>query len=282
MTRDELTNIAVDATNDAELISKDIPAIDLYVDQIINLISSKLSEGSERHRSRVLTKTMINNYSKDGIIMPVKGKKYTREQVMQILFIYSLKSTLSIGEIKRLLYGAYESDGFGAAELTALYDKHEDIKSETRDYALHLLNDGILEHFSLDPENDSDYVSTICALVATSAHLKNIAQAMIDAKFPEPPEESSDEKDKEKEKKREEKEKSKEEKSKEKSKEKEDKTHSGRSSYGRIDWGKASKRTGNQKRRHKKSDKDIYKQIEGKRRFKNGESRCNRSRRRSN
>ena len=223
MTRDELTNIAVDATNDAELISKDIPAIDLYVDQIINLISSKLSEGSERHRSRVLTKTMINNYSKDGIIMPVKGKKYTREQVMQILFIYSLKSTLSIGEIKRLLYGAYESDGFGAAELTALYDKHEDIKGETRDYALHLLNDGILEHFSLDPENDSDYVSTICALVATSAHLKNIAQAMIDAKFPEPPEESSDEKDKEKEKKREEKEKSKEEKSKEKSKEKEDK-----------------------------------------------------------
>ncbi len=48
MNREELINIAVDATNDAQLTSKEIPAIDLYVDQIINLISGKLAEGSER------------------------------------------------------------------------------------------------------------------------------------------------------------------------------------------------------------------------------------------
>lgn len=198
MTRDELIDIAVDATNDAELKSKEIPAIDLYVDQIINLISGKLAEGSERYRGRQLTKTMINNYSKDGIIMPVKGKKYTREQVIQILYIYSLKNTLSIGEIKRLLYGAYEIANFGSDELTALYDSHEEIKSETREYAMRLLNDDIIDNLSLDPSDDADYISIICALVSMSAHLKNIAQALIDEKFPEPVKDEEEEKDKDK------------------------------------------------------------------------------------
>ena len=67
MTNQELEALVADAVNDAELRSADIPAIDLYVDQIINLVSSKLGEGSERYSDRLLTKTMINNYSKDRI-----------------------------------------------------------------------------------------------------------------------------------------------------------------------------------------------------------------------
>ena len=220
MTLEQLIDIAVDATNDAELTSKEIPAIDLYVDQIINLISGKLEQGSERYKGRQLTKTMINNYSKDSIIMPVKGKKYTREQVIQILYIYSLKNTLSIGEIKRLLYGAYEINGFNADRLTALYDSHQEIKQETREQAMRFLNDDILDNLSLDAENDADYISVICALVSMSAHLKNIAQAMIDVKFPEPVEDDEEEnKDKDKSK---EKEKNKEEKAKKKEKKKEE------------------------------------------------------------
>ncbi len=225
MTRDELTNLALDATNDAELSSRDIPAIDLYVDQIINLISGKLEAGSERYRSRVLTKTMINNYSKDGVISPVKGKKYTREQLIQILFIYSLKNTLSIGEIKRLLSGAYAIEGFDCEQLVALYDTHEKIKNAMSEKSVEFLCNDIIDRTNLSPENDTDYISLICALVSTSAHLKNIAQAMIDARFPEPVEEESDkDKDKEeKEKKKEEKDKVKEEKKEEKDKAKEEK-----------------------------------------------------------
>ncbi len=221
MTKDELINLALDATNDAELSSNEIPAIDLYVDQIINLISGKLESGSERYRSRVLTKTMINNYSKDGVISPVKGKKYTREQLIQILFIYSLKNTLSIGEIKRLLGGAYATEGFDSAQLVGLYDTHEDIKERTRERSIEFLCNDIIEGMSLSPDNDTDYIALVCALVSTSAHLKNIAQAMIDARFPEPVEEESEKEDKEK--KKEEKDKAKEEKKEEKDKAKEEK-----------------------------------------------------------
>ncbi len=197
MDNKELFDIVQDALNDSELKSGDIPNIDLYVDQIINLIAEKLAEGSERYRERHLTKTMINNYSKDGIITPVKGKKYNKEQILQMLTVYTLKGTLSIGEIKRLLQGAYSVEGFDGEALKELYDKHLDIKDVNREYAVNAL-DGIVERNGFDINNDVDYISTVCALVSLSAQLRNIAQAMIDAKFPEPEEPEEEDKDGEK------------------------------------------------------------------------------------
>lgn len=205
MGQKELYHIARDAVNDAELNSSDIPSIDLYVDQISNLIAEKLQEGSERFRDRQLTKTMINNYSKDGLITPVKGKKYNKEQIVQMLMVYTLKNTLSIGEIKRLLAGAYAIEDFDGAKLTSLYDRHLAIKEVNREYAMAAL-DGIVERNALDLSNDEDYITAICALTSFGAQMKNMAQALIDARFPEP---EPDEKDKEKEKEKEKKEKDK-------------------------------------------------------------------------
>ena len=65
-----------EAVQDSDLHPDEIPSIDLYMDQITSLVADKAQEGSPRHRDRVLTKTMINNYSKDGLISPIKGKKY--------------------------------------------------------------------------------------------------------------------------------------------------------------------------------------------------------------
>ncbi len=222
MTQNALINLALDATNDAELTARELPAIDLYVDQIISLIAGKAETGSERHHSKLLTKTMINNYCKDGIISPVKGKKYTPEQLVQILYVYSLKNTLSIGEIKRLLGGAYSIEGFDADKLKTLYDTHEDIKNDSREMAMNFLSRDIIERLSLDVESDTDYITVICALVSMSAYLKDIAQAMIDTRFPEPPSEDED-KEKEKEREKEEKEKKKENKDKAKEEKKDKK-----------------------------------------------------------
>ncbi len=185
MTKEKLIEIATDAVNESELKIEEIPNIDLYIDQIINLVSVKLNEGSERYKNRCLTKTMINNYSKDNVISPVKGKKYTREQVIQILYIYSLKNTLSIGEIKRLLKGAYAIDDFEADDLTELYRKHHATKAVAEEKCIDILENDVIDGMMLDPEDDVDYISVICALVSMSAGLKNIAQAMIDERFPD-------------------------------------------------------------------------------------------------
>lgn len=198
MKREELMSIAADAVNESELKSTDIPDISLYVDQILNLVAGKLKNGSARYQERQLTKTMINNYSKDNVITPVKGKKYTKEQIIQILMVYSLKSTLTIGEIKRLLDGAYASENFDGEALTALYDRHLEIKNEEKWFAQSMLGD-LIDNNTLDLSNDRDYITAVCALAALSNQLKNISQAMIDARFPEP-EETDEESEKESEK----------------------------------------------------------------------------------
>lgn len=222
MNNEQLYEIAKDAVNDAELRSSDIPPIDLYVDQILNLVGERLTQGSERYHDKQLTKTMINNYSKDGIITPIKGKKYNKEQIVQMLMVYTLKGTLSIGEIKRLMQGAYAVDGFDGVGLKELYDRHLDIKEVNREYAMAALR-GIVERNDLDIENDIDYISVICALSAFSAHLKSIAQAMIDERFPEPEEPEDEAKEKDKDKEKEEKKERKEEKKADKKQKKEEK-----------------------------------------------------------
>ena len=193
MNREEFERLVLDAVNDKELKSSDIPAVDLYVDQIIKLHSDRLHEGSERFYDRQLTKTMINNYAKDRVITPVKGKKYTKEQIIQILFIYTLKGTLSIGEIKRMLEGAYAIKDFDGDRLVGLYDKYTNTKEQIREYSTNVA-DKMLEACGLDIENEEDFLAAIINFVAMSAFMKNIAQAMISERYPEPVAESDSEK----------------------------------------------------------------------------------------
>ena len=195
MDRKEFDKLVVDAVNDVDLKSSEIPAIDLYVDQIINLHTGKLKEGSERYNERQLTKTMINNYAKDRVITPVKGKKYSKEQIVQILLIYALKSTLSIGEIKRLLDGAYAIDGFNSEALTSFYDKLCENKAWGRERSVEEV-EKMLSAKGLDIEKDEDFLVAVASLASMSAFLKNIAQAMIDERYPEEKSESDSDKDK--------------------------------------------------------------------------------------
>lgn len=79
---------------------EDIPELNLYVDQILTLFEDKFTQQGGEKGEKPLTKSMVNNYTKEKLILPVQGKKYTRFQVMQLLYIFHLKNTLSIGEIK--------------------------------------------------------------------------------------------------------------------------------------------------------------------------------------
>jgi len=221
MNKNDLTRITNDAVRDVDLPSASLPAIDLYMDQIINLVAETQKDASPRFADRQLTKTMINNYSKDGLITPVKGKKYSKEQIVQMLTVYTLKSTLSINEIKRFLDGAYTIEGFGGENLVQLYDRLLAIKEQGRT-DVHTAIDRIIDNHGLNAENETDLLVTIGYLSAMSAYFKSVAQALIDERYPEPiSEDEQKEKDKEEEKKdKKEKKEEKKEKKKEKKEEK--------------------------------------------------------------
>ncbi len=73
-----------------------IPDFGLYMDQVITFMEKYYPE-------KPLTKTMINNYTKDNILFPTHKKKYIREHIMMLSLIQVLKKNLSLPEIKVLL-----------------------------------------------------------------------------------------------------------------------------------------------------------------------------------
>lgn len=83
--------------------SKDIPNIDLYMDQVTTFMDDHLGLFKRTEEEKILTKTMINNYSKCEILPPTNRKKYTHEHMILLLFVYYFKNILSIPDIKALL-----------------------------------------------------------------------------------------------------------------------------------------------------------------------------------
>jgi Domain of unknown function (DUF1836) len=88
---------------DTRLDIKDIPDIDLYMDQVIQLFEKKFSPTKRNEEEKVLTKTMINNYAKGKLFFPIKNKKYSRDHIMLISMIYQMKGALSIHDVKQTL-----------------------------------------------------------------------------------------------------------------------------------------------------------------------------------
>ncbi|WML38319.1 DUF1836 domain-containing protein [Neobacillus sp. OS1-2] len=83
----------------------EIPKIDLYMDQVIQLFENKFNASKRNEDEKVLTKTMINNYAKGKLIFPIQNKKYSKEHLILMGLIYQLKGALSINDIKVTLSG---------------------------------------------------------------------------------------------------------------------------------------------------------------------------------
>ena len=182
MNHEEMKALVAEAVRDADLRAEEIPSIDLYLDQITSLMADKLTEGSERFADRVLTKTMINNYSKDGLISPINGKKYNKEQILQMLLVYSMKNTLSIGEIKRVLQNVYAAPDYSEEMLQKVWQRFLSIKDLERAEAFDNVND-LLTRLELDPNDDADFFTLLLSLSAWSSYLKNIVQALLEARY---------------------------------------------------------------------------------------------------
>lgn len=81
---------------------EDIPNIELYMDQVTTFMENHLGRLKRTDDDKVLTKTMINNYAKNELLPSPEKKKYSKDHVLLLTFIYYFKSFLTIGDIKTL------------------------------------------------------------------------------------------------------------------------------------------------------------------------------------
>ena len=182
MTERELSARIAAAVSDADLADTDIPGIDLYLDQILSLVCEKNSASSPRYRERALTKTMVNNYSKDGLISPINGKKYSRAHIIEMLLVYNLKNTLSIEEIKRVLTGVREGCGFSGEDLISSYHRFLSLKDTNRARANEAVEQ-LLKDDALDPANDKDFFLLLLDILCLSAYLKEVGRELLESRY---------------------------------------------------------------------------------------------------
>lgn len=105
--------------------STDIPNIELYMDQVTTFMDAHLSSTKRYEEDKILTKTMINNYAKINLLPPPNKKKYSREHILILTFIYYFKNILAIKDIETLLKPLTEQyfQTEDTLDLTSIYEE---------------------------------------------------------------------------------------------------------------------------------------------------------------
>ena len=80
----------------------DLPEIELYMDQVITYMNDKLKD-TYFYDEKFITKSMINNYVKTGIVHPPVKKHYTKSHLAYFLVLTILKRCYSMQQITSLL-----------------------------------------------------------------------------------------------------------------------------------------------------------------------------------
>ena len=73
---DILTDILDKLDSMSYIKHSSIPDIPLYMDQVTTFMNENLSNNKRTRDDKILTKTMINNYTKNRLIPPPLKKKY--------------------------------------------------------------------------------------------------------------------------------------------------------------------------------------------------------------
>ncbi|MCY6372296.1 DUF1836 domain-containing protein [Clostridium ganghwense] len=174
------------------LMLSDIPILDLYMDQVITLFENKLNHLKRNEDDKILTKTMINNYTKSKILMPPNKKKYTKDHIILLILIYNLKQSLSINDIGYLLKPIIKNlneDSLDKIEIDKLYEsflKLKELEANNINKDLQEKVSLIKEHTqNLDAHNKdlSQMLITVLTLINEANMKKRLAEKIIDEFF---------------------------------------------------------------------------------------------------
>ena len=166
----------------------DVPNIDLYMDQVTTFMDEQLASTKRYPDDKILTKTMINNYAKNNLLPSPEKKRYSKEHLLVLIFIYYFKNILSISDIQTLL-GPLTDKYFKSMDdmdLTAIYNEVFSMEKGQ----IESLQKELLERYEIAqgtfenaPEEDRDFLklfSFICLLSFDVYVKKMLIEQMID------------------------------------------------------------------------------------------------------
>lgn len=165
---------------------EDIPNIDLYMDQVIQLFENKYGPTKRNDEEKILTKTMINNYAKGKLFFPIKNKKYSKEHLILISLIYQLKGALSINDIKETLDGINDKVVRAEMDLESFYSSYLDLYNQNVDdfkEDLAVRAEAVKNEMNQNERNGDEKlekVLLIASLVSISNMYRRAAEKLVD------------------------------------------------------------------------------------------------------
>ena len=170
----------------------EIPNIDLYMDQVTTFMDKELSSTRRYADDKILTKTMINNYAKNHLLPPPEKKKYSKEHMLILIFIYYLKSILSINDIQTLLEPITDKY-FHSEEGFSITDLYQGVFVLERS-EIEAVREDLLKTFEMAktsfpdaPEEEKDFLqmfSFVCMLSFDVYLKKQMIEELIDKMAP--------------------------------------------------------------------------------------------------
>ena len=171
---------------------EDIPNIDLYMDQVTTFMDEHLVSSKRFDDDKILTKTMINNYTKNNLLPPPNKKKYSKEHMLLLIYIYYFKNFLSIKDIETMLEPITDKyfDTDQDFDITSIYKEVCELeKSRIPEFEKEIIRsyNSSKKCFDEAPEDDRDSLQLfafICNLSFDIYVKKQIVEKLLD-NFPD-------------------------------------------------------------------------------------------------
>ena len=172
---------------------EDVPNIDLYMDQVTTFMDARLASSKRYEEDKILTKTMINTYAKNHLLPPPEKKKYSKEHMLVLIFIYYFKNILSINDIQTLLEPItkkyfHSEDGFSISDLyQEIFELERSEIGTVREDVVKTF-EAARASFADAPEEDREFLqifSFICMLSFDVYLKKQLIEELIDKMAPE-------------------------------------------------------------------------------------------------
>ena len=174
--------------------SADIPNIELYMDQVTSFMNDHLQNSRRFEDDKILTKTMINNYAKNKLLPPPIKKRYSKEHLFVLVFIYYMKGFFSLSDIQTILKPV--TDRFAESDeslsIEDIYAEVHRLGSEhISDISRDIMNSFHTAANSLDGYDGEDrdtlqLFNFICLLCFDIYLRKQVIEKLIDS-IPDPP-----------------------------------------------------------------------------------------------
>ena len=167
-----------------------LPDLDLYVDQITTFLTRHLAKTIRFEDDKIMTKTMINNYTKNHLLPPPDKKKYSRDHILLMIFIYYFKNFLPISDIKTILapltqkYIHKDADLNLEAIYTTLFSKEDTFVQEVLENVMkqfHMSADLFPDAPKADQASLREF-TFICMLSLDIYLKKQLIEAILDKK----------------------------------------------------------------------------------------------------